>query len=194
VNDLFNSPVIWIEQPRKVLATHAHYKISDAERTLLAVAVEADVRTWGRALRTALPASPPAGAQRLLVSTAGEEPLLVLDKQDGGRLTEIRHPDGELFGAIRARRTTRHYTLQDPGGERIGEVTGDLSLRRFAVTSATGGKVAQVNKKWAGLAAEVLTTADRYNVEIAGSVEEPLRTLIVMTAIVLDLILHESKS
>ncbi|MCW2941888.1 MAG: hypothetical protein JWN00_4873, partial [Actinomycetia bacterium] len=27
-----------------------------------------------------------------------------------------------------------------------------------------------------------------------GSVEEPLRTLIVMTAIVLDLILHESKS
>lgn len=193
VDDLFNSPVLRIEQPGKVLATQAMYKIFNAERALVAIAAEADARTRGQALKSVLPASPQPGAQRLVVSGADEQPRLVVDKHEGGRLTEVLRPDGEPVGTVRALRTTRHYALRDADDHRVGEVIGDLSLRRFTVTDGNGNKIAQVNKKWAGLARELLTTADRYTVEITGPAPEPLRTLIVVAAIVLDLTLYESK-
>lgn len=199
MTDLFSSPVLRVEQPRKVLQKQVQYNFFDSKGTLLAVAAETTVRSRRKAVRAALPGAVLFGQQILLVSTPDDEPVLVIDKQEEGRLTLVRRPDGEdgtpgdPIGSIRAHRTTRHYALLDAEGNRVGELTGDLGLRKFAVTDAARKHVAQVNKKWAGLAAEVLTTADRYHVEISGPVGEALRTLIVVSAVVLDLTLHESK-
>jgi hypothetical protein len=192
VSDIFNSPILKVEQPRKLLPAQAQYKIFNAKDVLLAVAAETQVRTRREALLAARPGAA-YGARALLVSGADGVALLVVEQQEGKRLTLIRRPDGEPVGAIRAERTTRHYALLDAEDQRVGEITGDLSLRRFIVVGAAGKRVALVNKKWAGLAAELLTTADRYTVKITDPVPEPLRTLVVMAAIVLDLTLHEAK-
>jgi uncharacterized protein YxjI len=204
VTELFNTPALRVEQPRKVLATRAQYDFFDAKGTRLATATETTERTRLKAVRAALPGNVLAGAQTLLLRDTEEDPLLIIEKHDTNRLTTIRRPvegaegddlfDGDLIGSIRAERTTRHYALLDAEDKRIGEVTGDLGLRRFAVTDDERRHVAQVNKKWAGLRAEMLTNADRYSVEITGRrVSETLRSLIVVTAVVLDLTLHESK-
>jgi uncharacterized protein YxjI len=192
VDDLFSSPVLRIEQPRKILAPQAQYDIFDADGKAVAVAEETDVRTRGQVLKAALPVSPPPGAQVLLVRGPDGEPRLVLHKHEGNRLTEVSRIDGTPVGRIRAQRTTRHYTLSDAENQTLGEVTGDLSLRKFTVADAKGAALGHVTKKWAGLAKEVLTTADRYVVDISDTAREPLRTLIVMTAIMLDLTLHEN--
>jgi hypothetical protein len=192
VSDILNSPVLKVEQPRKVLPAQAQYKIFNAEDVLVAVAAETDVRTRHKALPAPRPRAAP-GPRDLLVSGADGVPLLVVALQDGNRLTLVRRPDGEPVGAIRAERTTRHYALLDPEDHRVGQITGDLSLRRFVVADDQGKRVALVNKKWAGLVAELLTTADRYTVQISDPVPEPLRTLVTMSAIVLDLTLHEFK-
>jgi uncharacterized protein YxjI len=192
VDDLFNSPTISIEQPGKLLATQAEYKILDARRQLLAVAEETDHRTRGQVLKAALPIAPPPGAQVLLVHTEEQTPLLVLQKLDGGRVSEVRLPDGRLVGTIRAERTTRHYALLDGEGARLGTITGDLSLRRFTLTDASNISLGHVTKKWAGLAKELLTTADKYSLEISANAGSGLRVLFVMSAIVLDLTLHEN--
>ncbi|MCW2912308.1 MAG: Scramblase family protein [Actinomycetia bacterium] len=193
VIDVFDSPVLRVQQPRKVLPTKAQYNIFNAESVLVAVATETDARTRRKALQAARPGSPLLGARALLLTTADGVPLLTIDKQTGQRVTAVRGPDGGPIGAIRAERTTRHYALLDAEDHPIGQITGDLSLRRFTVADGEGKRVARVSKKWAGLATEVLTTADRYNVEISGPVSEPLRTLVVVSAIVLDLTLHEFK-
>jgi hypothetical protein len=192
VSDIFNSPVLKVEQPRKILPAQTQYKIFNAEDVLVAVAAETEVRTRRKGLRAAMPGAT-LGARALLVSGTDHVPLLSVEQQEGKRLTLLRRPNGESVGAIRAERTTRHYALLDEEDRRVGAITGDLSLRRFIVADGEGKRVAQVNKKWAGLAAELLTTADRYTVEIPGTVSEPLRTLVVMSAIVLDLTLHEVK-
>jgi uncharacterized protein YxjI len=193
VSELFNSPVLRVEQPRKVLPAQAQYNIFNAESVLVAVAAETHVRTRREALQAARPGSSLLGDRTLLVSTADGVPFLVIDKQEHQRLTVVRRPDGDPVGAIRAKRTTRHYALLDAEDRPVGEITGDLSLRRFTVADGQGKRVALVNKKWAGFVTEVLTTADRYTVEISDPVSEPLRTLVAVTAIVLDLTLHEFK-
>ncbi|WP_160147266.1 phospholipid scramblase-related protein [Thermomonospora echinospora] len=207
MTELFNAPALRVEQPRKVLATRARYDFFDATGTLLASATETAERTRLKAVRAALPGNVLAGAQTLLVHDPAETLLLIIEKHDTNRLTTIRRPvegaegaegdalfDGDLIGSIRAERTTRHYALLDAADKRVGEVTGDLGLRKFSVTDTERRHVAQINKKWAGLRAEMLTNADRYSVEITGKrITETLRALIVVTAVVLDLTLHESK-
>jgi uncharacterized protein YxjI len=192
MTDLFSSPILRVEQPRKIMPAQAQYQIFDEAGVLVAAAVETDVRSRRRALQAARPGAA-AGTRSLLVSDTGGVPLLALEQQEDRRLTLVRRPDGEPVGSIRAERTTRHYALLDAEDHRVGDITGDLSLRRFTVADGQGKRVAQVNKKWAGLRAELLTTADRYTVEFSGPVPEPLHVLIVMSAVVLDLTLHEFK-
>lgn len=192
MSDVFDFPVLRVEQPRKMLPAQVRYEIFNAEKVLLAVAVEPDVRTRRKALQAARPGTVPP-ARTLVVSGADGVPLLTIDQQEGKRLTLVRRPDGQPVGAIRAERTTRHYALLDAEDRRVGAITGDLPLRRFTATDDQGKHVAVVNKKWAGLVVEMLTTADRYTVEIADPVSEPLRTLVVLSAVVLDLTLHEFK-
>ncbi|REE96394.1 scramblase [Thermomonospora umbrina] len=187
-----------------MLATRTQYDFYDGSGTLLAVATETTERSRRKAVRAALPGNVLAGPQTLLLRDTAETPLLIIEKHDNRRLTTVRRPmadaegddlfEGELLGAIRAERTTRHYSLLNAEDARIGEVTGDLGLRKFSVTDTENRHVAQINKKWAGLRAEMLTNADRYSVDIGTKrLSEALRSLIVVTAVVLDLTLHESK-
>jgi hypothetical protein len=186
MGDLFDFQTLWVLQPGKLLADRARYEIFNAERQLLATATQ----TKGRG-RLSLPGKPMPDSTVLDVVTAAGEPVLSLIKQNSEWLTELRDPAGELIGRIRMGRTRRHYSLADDQDQAIGEVIGDLALKKFAVTDSGGGKFAQVRKTRAGLIKEMLTSSDHYKVDFTGPVAQPVRTLAVMTAIVLDLTLYE---
>jgi scramblase len=197
VTDLFSLPLLRVEQPRKVVQTQTQYNIyNDDDGALLAIAADTVPRTRSKAVRAALPGNVLAGPRTLMMRDTADRPVLIIDAQDDRRTTLVREPQGEaeVIGMIRAERTTRHYTLLDGSTSKLGEVTGDLGLRKFAVTdNRRRNSIAQINKKWAGLRAEVFTTADRYNIEFTEQISDLLRTLVVVSAIVVDLTLHESK-
>ncbi|WP_041439297.1 phospholipid scramblase-related protein [Thermomonospora curvata] len=204
MTELFNLPSLRVEQPRKVIATRNQYDYFDPQGTKVASALETSERTKLTAVRAALPGSVLAGARTLLLRDAAEKPLLIIEKHASNRYTRIRRPnldaqgdamfEGEVVGTIQAARTTRHYTLTDAEEKTIGKATGDLGLKKFAVTDADDRHVAQVDKKWAGLRAELFTHADRYTIDfVANRIDERLRPLILTLPVVLDLTLHESK-
>jgi uncharacterized protein YxjI len=56
-----------------------------------------------------------------------------------------------------------------------------------------GTHLAQLDKKWKGPATELLTTADRYSLEIFYSLPDPLRILVVAAPLAIDLMLYEGK-
>ncbi|GAA4629979.1 hypothetical protein GCM10023196_053510 [Actinoallomurus vinaceus] len=190
VDVLFDSPVVRVRQPGKILPTQARYEIFDDKRNHLASATETDRRTRLQILKATLPTAPPAGARILTVTAADEEPILLLTRHPDGRLTEIHQPDGGLVGRILATGTTRHYSLTDDQEQVVAEIVGELSLKHFRVTGPSGARVAHLSKTWAG-PKEWLTPADNYKVTFSGPAPEPARTLIVMTTIVLDLALYE---
>ncbi|MEV5755047.1 phospholipid scramblase-related protein [Actinoallomurus sp. NPDC052308] len=187
---LFDSPVVRVRQPGKILPTQAKYEILDDKRKRLAFAEETDRRTRVQMLKATLPTAPPPDARILTVTGTDDQAILVLTRHPDGRLAEVHRPDGGLVGRMRATGTTRHYSLTDDQGQVVATVVGELSLKHFQVTTPPKNRIARISKTWAGPVKEWLTPSDHYKVEFTGPAPEPARTLIVMLAIVLDLSLY----
>jgi hypothetical protein len=192
VSEVFSSAVLKVEQPRRGPFAKSRYKVMDGDGIVLAVAGQTNDE--GRSeMRGLFPGKSNLDARAVMLSTPDGEPLLIVNKQRGRELTEILRPDGERVGAFITERVGRRYAVHGGDDAVIGAVDVDIPRNNFEVKDADGGKVAHVRKKWAGLATHLLTTADKYAVEIFDPVREPLRTMAVMTAIVMDMNLHESK-
>ena len=185
VDGLFDFRTLRIQQPGTLLPNRASYEIFSGERELLAVATETEAHGRLSVLAKSMP-----DARVLAVTSAAGGPILTLLKNGRERVTELRGPDGEPAGRIRATRLNRHYSLLDEQGQVAGRVVGDLSLKHFAVTGPAGDEFARIRKTWAGLTKEMLTPLDHYRVEFTAPVSQPARTLTVMMAIVLDLTLY----
>ena len=185
MDDPFDFQALRVHQPGRWLPNRASYEIFNEQRQLLAIATETEAHA-----RLKLLGKPMPDARVLVVTTAGNEPVLTLIKHQKERVTELHNPEGGLAGRIRATHTTRHYTLLDDQDEIVGKVVGDLSLKHFTVTAAQGGEFARLRKTWAGFHKEVLTPSDHYKVEFIAPVSRPARLLTVMMAIVLDLTLY----
>jgi Scramblase len=182
VENPFDCREVLIRQPARLIGGHASYEIFDTERRLLAVASETEGRSRLETLTGLVP-----GTRVLAVRTAAGEPLLTLVKRDSDWAADLTDPAGQPIGRIRIGDTRRTYTLLDGHGQVLGEAAGDLAVKNFSVTGAEGARIARVRKTWAGLRKELLTSADHYRVEFAGSPPGPVRLLTVMMTIVLDL-------
>ncbi|REE95392.1 phospholipid scramblase-related protein [Thermomonospora umbrina] len=190
MNDLFGSPLLWVEQPVRLPAAKAAYTILDGGGAVLARAAEQGVSLRRQVTRAAFG---DASQRTVQMTGAGGEPLLTITARAEGGATVLR-PDGALVGTFDGSGPNYHSrALHGPGGHRVGEVTAAKVGRRYAVTDVHGVPVAQIEKKWTGVAKEVLTTADRYRVEIARPLADPLRVLVPVAAVALDLIFFESK-
>ena len=168
-----------------MLANRANYEIYSADRQLLAIVTETDAHTRMELMSKQMP-----DTRMFQVATPAGEPMLTLIKQAREWITDLRGPAGELMGRIRTGGTRRTYTLLDGQDNVVGEVIGDLALKRFIVTSSAGGTFARVRKTWAGLAKEALTASDHYKVEFTSHASQPARTLTVMMPVLLDLTLY----
>jgi hypothetical protein len=193
MTDPFSSSVLRVEQPRRGPFAKSRYKVLDGDGTVIAIAAPTEDQGDSAVMRGLFPGKSNLDARAVLLTTPDGDPLLVVDKESGREYTEVLRPDGERVGSFVTERVGRRYVIYDDDGTLIGGVDVDVPRNNFEVKDAGGDKVAHVRKKWAGLATHLLTTADKYSVEIADPVPEPLRTLVVMTAIVMDMNLHEAK-
>ncbi|TYB41003.1 phospholipid scramblase-related protein [Actinomadura chibensis] len=192
MTEVFGSPVLRVEQPRRGPFAKSRYKVLDDAGTVLAIAAPADSQGHVE-MRGVVPGKSNLDPRAVLLTTPDGDPLYIVDKQAGREYTEILTPEGDSYGSFVTERVGRRYVVYDGEGALIGMVAVDVPRTNFEVSDTAGNKVAHVRKKWAGLATHLLTTADKYAVEIFDPVPEPLRTMAVMTAIVMDMNLHESK-
>ncbi|MFB4317312.1 phospholipid scramblase-related protein [Actinomadura sp. 21ATH] len=190
MTDLFSSPVLRVEQPRVAPGARARYTVYDGRGTLLAKVAEHDVSTIRQAFRSVL--GDGGGRRTVYVEDAQGAPLLALER-DGIRGTRVSTPHGGLIGSLRMDRFQHRYVLLDAAERPAGRLEGNRLARRFRVLDFHGDHVAQLDKKWKGLATEMLTTADRYAVEIFRPLHDPLRVLVAAAPIAIDLMLYESK-
>ena len=61
----------------------------------------------------------------------------------------------------------------------------------FAITDSSGTEVARITKTWEGLAKTMFTSADNYVVQIHRRLEDPLRMLVVASALTVDTALKQ---
>ena len=76
----------------------------------------------------------------------------------------------------------------------IAEITGDWKAWNFTMFDANKNQIGTISKKWAGIAKELFTTADKYNVNLTSNLAQPEdKIAIIASAITIDMVLKESK-
>jgi uncharacterized protein YxjI len=84
-----------------------------------------------------------------------------------------------------------HFGLE-AGGTPIGSLNGEnWRAWNFNLRDSSGTEVARITKTWEGLAKTMFTTADNYVLQIHRPLEEPMRSLVVASAVSVDLALKQ---
>ena len=77
---------------------------------------------------------------------------------------DIFGADGKLLGSVvkKIMAIGPAFTIYDASGKTIGSFKGDLIGWNYSILDSSGAEVASVNKKFAGIASELLTSKDNY--------------------------------
>ncbi len=110
---------------------------------------------------------------------------------------EISLPNRGVLGYIKQNFTffKSEFELQDAQKKPLATVTGDWAAWSFEIKHHREGNLATISKKWAGLAKEFFTSADKYVVSISETGQQltHMRVFALAAAISIDRILKEKK-
>jgi uncharacterized protein YxjI len=85
-----------------------------------------------------------------------------------------------------------NFALEGAGGRQLGAIKAEnWRAWNFRIEDTTGAEVARITKTWEGLAKNMFTSADNYVVQIHGQLDEPLRSMVVASALCVDTALKQ---
>ena len=191
----FESNEYFIDEKVQFLKFHNEYKVYDAIG-LHVGAVTQHVSGWHKLLRLFLKKA--MFPFVLEVTDTNDTVLASIHRGWTFWMSKITIKDGNgtITGYIRQRfRFLKpRFQIFDANEDQIAEINGDWKAWNFTITDQNGAQVGLVNKKWAGIAKEVFTSADKYHVSIVPEYAEDRNKMnIVITAITIDMVLKESK-
>jgi uncharacterized protein YxjI len=108
----------------------------------------------------------------------------------------ITDAQGSVLGHIRQKFKFFKPTFRifDATETEVGLITGDWKAWNFEIKDQQGNLIGTISKKWAGAMKEIFTSADKYRVSIVPEhAEDAKKIIIVSTAIIVDMIMKESK-
>ena len=108
---------------------------------------------------------------------------------------EVTNGAGQVIGAIVQENLMGkiHFGLL-VDGQRLGSINAEnWRAWNFNIQDAQGAEVARITKTWEGLAKTMFTTADNYVVQISPALRDPLRSLVVASALSIDTALKQDK-
>lgn len=80
----------------------------------------------------------------------------------------------------------------EAGGQSVGSLNGEnWRAWNFNLQDEAGNEVARITKTWEGLAKTMFTTADNYVLQIHAPLADPMRSLVVASAVSVDLALKQ---
>ncbi|PRY00675.1 LURP-one-related/scramblase family protein [Allonocardiopsis opalescens] len=197
MTDLFNSPVLLVDQPKRFFVDQSEYHVFNGQGQRVAHVHEINLSAGMQVLRF-MAESTTGFRRQLAVNDAYGRPLFLIDKswELFTATTSISVPNGPVIGYIDQdfKLLKSSFRLLDGYKRLVGTISGDFWGWDFALSDANGLEVARVNKQYAGLTAEVFTAADRYALHMRyGNLPEPLRTLVIASGVTIDLVLQEGK-
>jgi uncharacterized protein YxjI len=193
---LFTEPVLVVNQKTKIIELTNEYSVFDATGKQLGAVRQTGQSTLKKALRLVssvdqfmthtLEVTDANGATQLTLTRPRKvfKSTIVVAKPDGSEVGRIVQEN--MVGKIR-------FGIE-AGGTRLGGIQGEnWRAWNFAITDQAGTEVGRITKTWEGLARTAFTTADHYVVQIHKELSEPLRSLVVASALCVDTALKQDK-
>lgn len=191
---LLDQPVLVVNQKAKLVELTNEYAVHDQHGTQIGAVRQVGQSTARKVARALLDVDQFL-THRLEVTDMTGRTLLRLTRpakvfrstvvvEDAGGREIGRIVQQNVIGKIR-------FDLQ-VGGTSIGALNAEnWRAWDFHVADASGVEVARIRKTWEGLAKTMFTTADNYVVRVHRPLADPLRSLVVATALSVDTALKQ---
>lgn len=191
---LFTEPVLVVNQKTKIIELSNEYSVFDAAGKQLGAVRQTGQTTLKKALR--------------LVSSVDQFMTHTLEVTDAAGVTQltltrprkvfkstivVQRPDGSEVGRIVQENVVGKIRFgMEANGNRVGGIQGEnWRAWNFSISDESGAEVGRITKTWEGLARTMFTTADNYVVQIHKELHDPLRSLVVASALCVDTALKQ---
>jgi uncharacterized protein YxjI len=191
---LFTEPILVVNQKTKLIELTNEYSVFDAAGNQLGAVRQTGQSTLKKAARLftsldqymthKLEIADASGAVQLSLTRPAKifKSTVVVQRPDGSEVGRIVQEN--MIGKIRFG--------MEAGGRRVGAIQGEnWRAWNFAIKDETDAEVARITKTWEGLARTLFTTADHYVVQFHRQLEDPLRSLVVASALSMDTALKQ---
>ncbi|KLL12338.1 MULTISPECIES: phospholipid scramblase-related protein [Protofrankia] len=191
---LFTEPVLVVNQKTKLIELTNEYAVFDQAGNQIGSVVEVGQSALKKAVRFVssldqffthrLEVRDSAGVAHLVLTRPAKvfRSRVIVTRPDGFEIGQIVQQN--IFGKIR-------FALET-GGTPIGTIkTENWRAWNFSIVDHGGTEIARVTKTWEGLARTLFTTADNYVVQIHRPLTDPLRSLVVASALTIDTALKQ---
>jgi uncharacterized protein YxjI len=193
---LFTEPVLVVNQKTKIIELSNEYSVFDAAGKRLGAVRQTGQSTLKKALRLVssvdqfmthtLEVTDASGATQLTLTRPRKvfKSTIVVQRPDGSEVGRIVQEN--MVGKIR-------FGIE-ADGKRLGGIQGEnWRAWNFSITDESNVEIGRITKTWEGLARTVFTTADHYVVQIHKELHDPLRSLVVASALCVDTALKQDK-
>jgi uncharacterized protein YxjI len=193
---IFTEPVLVVNQKAKIIEINNEYAIYDQHGRQLGAIRQVGQSAAKKVARVLLNVDQFLTHSLQIVDMAGAVQLtitrprkvmksrFVVTDGAGRELGQIVQKN--VFGKIR-------FGF-DISGQEVGSLNAEnWRAWNFNVLDAGGNEVARIKKTWEGLAKTMFTTADNYVVQIPRPLDEPLRSLVIASALSVDTALKQDQ-
>ncbi|MFI0259669.1 phospholipid scramblase-related protein [Streptomyces sp. NPDC017056] len=191
---LFTEPVLVVNQKAKLIEVSNEYSVFDQHGNTLGTVVQVGQSTAKKVLRI-VSSLDQYMTHRLEIRDAYGQPQLVLTRPAKFIKSKVlvERPDGQPIGEIVQQNAIGKINFaMMAGGQQVGAIRAEnWRAWNFAIVDHADTEVARITKTWEGLAKTMFTTADNYVLQIHCQLPEPLRSLVVATALTVDTALKQ---
>jgi uncharacterized protein YxjI len=191
---LFSDSVLVVQQKAKLIELTAEFSVFDEAGTPIGSVAEVGQSNLKKAARF-VSSLDQFMTHSFEIRDADGRPLLVLVRPRKLMKSkfQLTRPDGTAVGEIVQKNVIgkiRFALVAD--GHEVATLNGEnWRAWDFNVQDASGTEIARITKKWEGVLKAAFTTADNYVVQIPQPLAEPLRSLVVASALCIDTALKQ---
>ena len=191
---LFTERVLVVNQKMKLIELQNEYAVFDGDGRKIAVVREVGQTTAKKALRL-LTSFDQFLTHKLQVADLSGNVLITLTRPAKVMKSTIIVGDGtgnEVGKIVQRNIIGKIHFAYEAGGEIVGHIRGEnWRAWNWSLQDAAGNEVGRITKTWEGVAKTLFTTADNYVVTLDQDLTEPLRTLVIASALGVDTALKQ---
>lgn len=195
---LFTEQVLVVNQKAKLFEKKAVYEVFNQHGQKVG-----GVREYGISM-SRVAVGRENSTKRFQIVDAEERPVLTLTRPatvlkskvavmraDGTSVGQIAQENFGVMASVLGGRFNIRFRME-AGGETLGTINAE-SWRAwdFSVQDSAGNEIGRITKTWAGFGKENFTKADNYVLEMYTQLQDPLLSLVVSAALVVDTVLKQ---
>jgi uncharacterized protein YxjI len=193
---LFTEPVLVVNQKAKLIEVNNEYAIYDQSGAQLGAIRQVGQSAAKKVARVLLDIDQFLTHSLQIVDVTGAVQLTVTRPRKVLRSRFlVGDGSGREIGQIVQRNVFGKIRFSfEAGGHELGSLNAEnWRAWDFNILDASGNEIARIKKTWEGLARTMFTTADNYVVRIHRPLEEPLRSMVIASALSVDTALKQDQ-